>query len=184
MARKNKGLPFVVQPRLKPVTELVGSEYSGQIEIERRGYLTVAEKTIIQNAMSQSPYMKEALKNVREIAIAEGINAQQVFSDLSADPQPAYLAKHVELVTEILASMLGHEEKLRLIAATTLIITRVNPDWDPEATVSLHPDLQKALYELYVDEEKRSVDALEEAAQEAGKPVPGASGKDQAQTAD
>ena len=180
MARKNKGLPFVVQPRLKPIVEIVGSEYSGQIEIERKGYLTVAEKTIIQNAMKQSPFMKEAFIKAREIAVAEGINVQQVFNDLSEDPQPAYLSKYTEIMTEILASMMGHEEKLRLIAATTLIITRVNPDWDPEATVSLHPDLQKALYDLYSDEEKRSIEALENAQENNSLPA-GAEGKGQAQ---
>lgn len=183
MARKNKGLPFVVQPRLKPITETIGSEYSGQIEIERKGYLTVAEKTIVQSAMKESPFMKVAMRHAQEIAIAQGINVQQVFSDLASEPQPEYLRDHAEKLTEILAAMLSHEEKLQLIAATTLIITRVNPDWDPEDTVSLHPDLQKALFELYSDEEKRSVEALENAAEEASSTPKGSRGKDQAQTA-
>lgn len=177
MARKNKGLPFVVQPKLQPVKEIIGSEYSGQLEVERRGYLTVAEKTIVQNAMNQSPYMKEAFALARKIATAEGLNAAQVFEDLGKDPQPEYLNNHLEVMTEIMAQMVGHEEKLRLIAATTLIITRVNPDWAPEDTVGLHPDLQKGLYDLYKDEEKRSVEALEKAAEDAAKQG-GGEGKD------
>ena len=182
MARKNKGLPFIVQPRLKPVVEVIGSELSGQIEIERRGYLTVAEKTIVQNAMNQSPYMKEAFAKAREIASVEKMSVQQVFSDLSLDPQPEYLGNYPEVLADIMAAMLGHEEKLRLIAATTLILTRVNPNWDPEETVSLHPDMQSALYDLYKDEEARSVEALEEASEVASKASPGTEGKDQAQT--
>ena len=47
---KKKGLPFVVQPRLAPVIEQVGNEESGIFEIERRGYLTVAEKAMVQQA--------------------------------------------------------------------------------------------------------------------------------------
>jgi hypothetical protein len=31
-------LPFVVEPRLKPIIEEIGSEESGKIQIERRGY--------------------------------------------------------------------------------------------------------------------------------------------------
>ena len=48
---KKKGLPFVVQPRLQPIVEQVGTEESGIIEIERRGYLSVAEKAIAQQAV-------------------------------------------------------------------------------------------------------------------------------------
>ena len=166
MARKAKGLPFVVQPRLKPIVEIIGSELSGQIEIQRKGYLTVAEKTIVQNAMQQSPHMKDAFKGAQSIANAERLSVAQVFSDLSAEPHPEYLHKYSGELAEILQAMNNHEEKLRLIAATTLIITRVNPDWNPEDTVELHPDLQSALYELYTDEERKSVDALEDASKE------------------
>ena len=41
-------LPFVVEPRRKPIVERVGNEESGVIEIERRGYLTTGEKTFVQ----------------------------------------------------------------------------------------------------------------------------------------
>ena len=43
-------IPFVVQPNLKPVKEQVGTETSGKIEIERRGYVTVSEKAFVQAA--------------------------------------------------------------------------------------------------------------------------------------
>ena len=59
MARKKSKLPFVVQPRLKPVVELIGNDITGQIEILRKGYLTVAEKAIVQGAVTNEDAMAE-----------------------------------------------------------------------------------------------------------------------------
>ena len=41
-------LPFIVEPRLKPITEVLGTEASGQIEIERKGFLSASEKSFMQ----------------------------------------------------------------------------------------------------------------------------------------
>lgn len=178
MARKNKGLPFVVQPRLKPITERLGSEVSGVIEIERRGYLTVAEKAIVQNAMGESSYLTEAYMIAKSIGAKEGIAAQRVFDDLSKEDQPEYMDKYRSELSQVMAAMIAHEEKLRLVAASTLIMTRVEPEWDPSDTVGLHPDLQAALYQLYNEEDKKSIEALEEAANSVDKGQDGAEGKE------
>ena len=151
---------------------------SGKIEIERRGFLTVAEKAIIQNAMGEDNQMVKVYAAVREIADKEGLTAQKVFEDLSESEQPAYLANHQEHLSDIFAGMVAHDEKMRLLTSTTLIMTRVNPEWDPSSTADLHPDLQQALYDLYKDEERKSVEALEVAAEDANKAQAGAVGKE------
>lgn len=178
MARKNKGLPFVVQPRLQPVTELLGTEASGQIEIVRRGYLTVSEKSIVQGSMAGNPLLTKAFVTAKAIGAQVGRTAQQVFDDIAADEQPEYLEEHREEVSKMMTAMLNHEEKLRLVATTAMIMSRVNPEWDPSDTVDLHPDLQDALYSLYSDEERKCVEALEEAAAESDKAQEGSEGKD------
>ena len=175
---KKKGLPFVVQPRLKPIVETIGTEFSGQIEIVRKGYLTVAEKAIVQSAMKEHNGITQSYIIAREIAQAEGIKPETVFEDLSTDPQPEYLNKYAEQLQQILALTREHEERVKLVAATALILCRVNAEWTANDTVELHPDLQEALYALYKDEERKSVKALEDAAVEADKAQEGAQGKD------
>ena len=56
---KKKGLPFVVQPKYEPILERVGTDESGIIEIERRKYLTVQEKAIVQGAMEGDTTMTD-----------------------------------------------------------------------------------------------------------------------------
>jgi len=177
MARKSKGLPFVVQPRLQPIVEQIGTELSGIIEIERKGYLTVAEKAIVQQAMGNSAALTEAYMVAKSIAAKAGVTANEVFAAIGEDNPPAYVDDNREEISKMMASMLAHEEKLRLITATALIMTRVNPDWDPADTIGLHPDLQAALFKLYSEEEKKCVDALEAAAKEVDKSQEGAEGK-------
>lgn len=163
MAKKSKGLPFVVQPRLKPIIERLGSDVSGIIEIERKGYLTVSEKAIVQNSMKEDNGLGKAFVIARDIGSKEGLNAEQVFNDLGQEPQPEYLSKYPDEVAKIMGTMIAHEEKLKLVASTALILTRINPDWDPADTVDLHPDLQADLYKLYTEEDRKCLDALEEA---------------------
>jgi hypothetical protein len=178
MARKNKGLPFVVQPRLKPIIEQIGTDLSGIIEIERKGYLTVAEKAMVQQSMGDNSALTDAYMTARSIAAKAGVSATQVFDDIASEEPPAYVNEHRDEVSKMMSSMLAHEEKLRLVASTALIITRVNPDWDPSDTIGLHPDLQAALFKLYSDEEKKSIEALEAAAKEVDKSQEGSEGKE------
>lgn len=177
MARKTKGLPFVVQPRLKPITERLGSEESGMIEIERKGYLTVSEKAIVQQSMADATGMTEVFMIAKEIGSKTGKTPSEIFDDIAEEDLPEYLIPYRSEITEMMTKMISHEERLRLVAATALIITRVAPDWDPTDTIGLHPDLQEALYKLYSDEEKKSIEALEDAAKEVDKGQEGAEGK-------
>lgn len=178
MAKKKKGLPFVVQPRLKPIVEQLGTEDSGIIEIERKGYLTVSEKAIVQGAMGENNALTEAYMSARIISKKHGVSVQQVFEDIGLDEQPDYLSEERHEVARIMSQMLAHEEKLRLVAATAMIISRVSADWDPNDTVGLHPDLQAQLYKLYTEEDKKCVDALEAAASQIDKSQEGSEGKE------
>ena len=178
MGSKKKGLPFVVQPRLKPIVEVVGSDLSGKIEIERKGYLTVSEKAIVQGGMDGDDGTRATITIAGKIAKAEGISINQVFEDFSAEVRPDYLETHQDLLVEMLAAMSNHENRLKLVAVTALLMTRVDPEWEPTQTSELHPDLQDAIFELYKDEEKKSIEALEEVVIKQDKAVKrGESGK-------
>lgn len=183
MASKKKGLPFVVQPRLRPIVERVGTEESGVIEIERKGYLTVAEKAIVQGGMSGADSMSKAMLKVQALAAEVGVKPSQIFEDMGSGELPDYLqGRDVDLV-EIMGYMKDHDDRMRVVASTALLITRVDPDWDPADTSDLHPDIQDGLFNLYSDEEKKSIEALEAALEEDSKAQgDGGEGKEEAKT--
>jgi len=79
-------LPFVVQPRLKPIIETVGTEESGKIEIERRGFLSVAEKSMCQGMLQDS----------------KGVNAVQAIARRIANGLAIDLVEALELVGKVL----------------------------------------------------------------------------------
>jgi len=167
MARKKKGLPFVVQPRLEPIKELIGTEESGQIYIERRGYLTVGEKSIVQGASMNDTTMTDAFAVARSIARKEDLSADEVFKAMVGEGRDEYIEKYPEEIMDIANKMAEYEERNKLVAATAMLMSRVDPDWEPKQTVTLHPDLIEALYELYLDESKKSTEALEAAMEHA-----------------
>lgn len=177
MADKKKSLPFVVAPRLKPILEDIGTEESGIIQVERKGYLTVAEKSLVQGAMADETAMSEVFLVARSIAAEEGITAQEVFADLGSEEPKEYYSRHAGRLAEAMNKLQRYDEKVKLVAATALLMTRVDASWDPSDTSSLHPDMLAALYELYQDEDRKSTAALEAAAATQDKAQEGSEGK-------
>ena len=163
MARKHKGLPFVVQPRLKPIIERIGTEESGVFEIQRLGYLTVAEKTIVDQASVDMSDQTDLLVAVRTISEAEKMSMSEVFEALQdgTGKNSKMLEKYAVEISTASASARTQEEKVKLVAATALIMCRVDPTWTVNETMDLHPDLIDGLNELYKDESERSLEAFE-----------------------
>jgi len=163
MARKKKGLPFVVQPRLQPIVEQVGTEESGIIEIERRGYLSVAEKAIAQQATQGDDSIRKMYALGGRIARETGKQQLAVMQDLMATPRPEYLGPFEDEILESMIEMMAYQERVDIVQATSLIICRVDDGWTIEQSMDLHPDLIKLLSQLYTEEDKRSTEALEAA---------------------
>ena len=162
--KKARSLPFVVQPRLKPIVEILGTEESGQIEIARKGYLSVAEKAWVQ-AMeadddTQGRLHRLALKMGAELDMDPRAALDLIGSGNVGDPR---LAAYQEELLKCLSSMQQFNERRKLAAATCLLINRVDSQWTIEDSLALHTDLLDALYLLYTDEDAKSVEALEAA---------------------
>lgn len=171
MARKKaRSLPFVVQPRLKPIIELIGTENSGQIEIERRGYLSVAEKAWIQALEADDDTQGRLHRLAIKIGAELGMEPREALnlcasSELS-DPR---LAGYQEELIDTMGAMQRFNERRKFVAATCLLVNRLDPAWEVDDTLKLHIDLIDSLYALYLEEEARSVEALEAAVvQETG----------------
>lgn len=160
MARKRKGLPFVVQPRFEPIIEKIGTEASGIIEIKRLGYLTVAEKTIVDQAAQQISDQGELVAAVRLIAESEKTTMTEIFTKLQDPDDQSLLEKYAAEIATASTSAKSQEEKMQVIASTALLICRIDPEWTVEESMELHPDLLAALYVLYREEDERSVTAF------------------------
>ena len=173
MARKKKGLPFVVQPRLQPIVEQVGTEESGIIEIERRGYLSVAEKAIVQQATQGDDSVRKMYALGGRIARETGKQQMEVMQALMRPERPEYMEPFEDEILENMIEMMAFQERVDIVQATALLICRIDEKWSVEQSMDLHPDLIKELSMLYVEEEKRSTEALEAAVAEDG----GAEGK-------
>jgi len=166
VAKKSK-LPFVVQPRLRSIVEVVGTEDSGQIKIERKGYLTVAEKSIVQNSLSDDDTMRQVYMTGSLIARETSRSYSDIMQDMVKQPRPDYMEEYDEKINKCLMGMLAYQERLKIIVATSLLICRVDPEWEVSSTMDLHPDLIDDLNKLYEDEDAKSIEALEQAAEEA-----------------
>ena len=167
MARKKKGLPFVVQPRLKPIIEQVGTEESGIIEIERRGYLTVAEKAITQGGLSTDTSIRKMYSLAGSIARETGRPQGDVAQDLINQERPEYLSPWNDEIAECIMEMIAYQERAAIVQATALLMSRVDTTWTVDQTMELHPDLLAGLAELYSDEENKTIEALVDAAEGA-----------------
>ena len=170
---KKKGLPFVVQPRLAPVLEKVGTDVSGIFEIERRGYLTVAEKAMVQQATQGDDSVRIMYALGGRIARETGKQQLQVMSDLMKQERDSYLDEYSDEIMDNMLSMIAYQERVNIVQATALIICRIDSSWTVDQSMNLHPDLIADLTALYNDEDKRSTEALEAAVEAEG----GAEGK-------
>lgn len=168
MARKNRTLPFVVKPRLAPIEEEIGSELSGTIKIERRGYLSVAEKAWVQVYEAGDDSQGALYRLAVEIGSDLSMEPGEVFKLISTqegnqDPRiTPYASRLLSAIQEVNAS----QERRKYVMATCLIHSRIDPKWELEDTMDLHPDILNGLADLFADEEVKSIQALEAAYEE------------------
>jgi hypothetical protein len=179
-------LPFVVEPRQKPIVEVVGTEESGKIEIERRGYLTTGEKAFTQQMKQFDDGSNEIVTVSRNIArkfsmgmdkayqlVLKIISATEAETPAEAETIDKIEKEFAEALTGVVKGLAMGQVKEELIFAACLIRYRVDLDFDIASVGSLHPELIEALAALYRDEEARSLDAfaasLPEAESEAEK---------------
>jgi len=167
MTKKKVKLPFVVAPRRKPILETIGSEESGQFKIERKGYLTVAEKTFIQQASASDETIGRLNRLAGRIARDKGIQPQEVISALgSGDFAAVFLEGYEADIDDIVTAMSTLEERRKIVAASCLLYFRISQDWAIEDTLDLHPDVIDALYKLFTEEDIKSLEAFEKIEEE------------------
>ena len=165
-------LPFVIEPRRKPIMERIGSEDSGYIEIERRGYLTSGEKAFVQQAVSSDEGTIRIIGLSRKIASQNNTALESAYRDVisilggnsSGDERlKAIEDEYFEEFSDVLNTLALMQSREQLIAAVCLLKYRVDADMDVNTVLDLHPDIVSGLGELYKEEERKSVEKLIEA---------------------
>ena len=158
-------LPFVVQPRLKPIMEMIGSEESGKFEIERRGFLNVAEKSFVQAAVGSDSALADLHQLAAKISRKTQIPTTDIFQMLVGNmPDKKNLLEPFEgEISEALTGLMAYQEKHRLAIAACMLMNRIDPSLTVEDALKLHPDIVDGLNALYNDEEAKNIEALEAA---------------------
>lgn len=171
VSKRVKRLPFVVSPRLEPVTETLGTKESGQIKIERKGYLTVAEKAYSKAALQGDESIGAIRRLAFRVSRETGKDIQDVLRDVTTGGLDSYLEPYGEEIEGCMTLMTSYQERRAIIAATTLLVYRVDPEWGIDDTLAMHPDLRDALHLLYEEEEVKNIEALEQISKDKGEKV-------------
>lgn len=157
MARE---LPFVVKPRRELPKYKVGSEESGVMEIARKGYLSVGEKSFFQGATAGDETVGKLHTLVRKICAETNLPYTEVFDQLQ-DVENELLQPYRDDILSMMIDMQTFQTRQEIVAATAMIISRINSEWTVQDTLELHPDIISGLYELYQLEDKRSIEDIE-----------------------
>jgi hypothetical protein len=167
-------LPFVVEPRRKPILEKIGSESSGVIEVERRGYLTTGEKAFVQQVQQFDNGTTEIVTVSRRVARKYSLGMDRAYNIVigiisgaaSASEDPELVSKieeeFAEDMTAVVKGLAAGQVREDLVLAACILKYRVDNDFSIEEINSVHPDIIEGLAALYRDEDRRSLDAFKE----------------------
>ena len=181
-------LPFIVEPRLKPIMEEIGSEESGKIQIERRGYLTSGEKAFFQQAKQGDNSTSGLITLARKVARATGLDVTKAYEAVirviggtqSEEVDKKIEDEFAEELSNVLRDLTSGQTHDEILMAMCLIRYRINSEFVIEEMLEMHPDIVTQLAELYRQEEAKSTDRLVDAGKDqlegvekvAKKPIP------------
>ena len=161
-------LPFVLQPSFTPEEVVVGTEESGQIEIERRGYITVGEKSLTQQALSGFVARSRFYALLAAIAEMEDKSPDEVYEDFASSSNPDYLDDWQGDLAKCVSDLSVETIKRRTIYATAILISRVDPEWTVDDTMQLNSSLVEAIADFYEKEDKGVLESVTSGSKSTG----------------
>lgn len=164
-------LPFVVEPKRKPIIERIGTEESGIIEVERRGYLTAGEKAFVQQVQQFDNGTSEIITVSRRVAREYSLGMDRAYNLVLAIISGAKNESDTELISQIeqqfaedltavVKGLSAGQVREELVFAACLLRYRVDDTFEIADISAVHPDIISSLAKLYRDEEARSVEAF------------------------
>jgi len=168
--RHMKTLPFVIQPKKSFAPYRIGNEEVGFIDIERRGYLTVSEKSFVESIMQGSDGVTLIISLANKVSSKLKIKVETAYSSIVAamghgeedEHTSTIRAEYADEIASILSEMTDAMQKRGLAAATILIQSRIDRDWSVEDTLTLDPLMIEEFAKFYDLEESRNTDPQEE----------------------
>lgn len=156
-------LPFIVEPKSKPTKMKIGNEDVGIFEIERRGYLTVAEKSFVEGFTSSSGTIRDIVKISNQISIRMKISREDAYKllmsvmsgNLNSKVEKEISSTFEQEIGELTSLMTEVQSKRMLAIATILLQSRVNAEWTLDDTLQLDPLVLDQLSDLYDLEESK-----------------------------
>lgn len=165
-----KTLPFVVQPRRKPVKVRIGSEDSGILEIEARGHLTVAEKFYVNQIVNGDKTVSLMIGLSNKISKRLKKDAKEGYKILTDFLQNTGSNAHRDIieeefggeVQELTGEITRISSMRELAQATIMMRSRIDPEWETDDTLELDTELIDALVKFYNEEERKEFPEIEE----------------------
>jgi len=175
-------LPFVVQPRRQPILERIGTEESGMIEVERRGYLTAGEKSFVQQVQQFDNGTTEIVTVSRRVARKYGLGMDKAYNMVLAiisniktenDEIASEIEKEfAEDLTNVVKGLSAGQVREDLVFAACLLKYRVDSEFEIGEIGGIHPDIISDLATLYRQEDSRAIEAFKEEKEESNtKPI-------------
>ena len=163
-------LPFVVQPKKNTEKVKVGNDEVGVFEIERKGYLSVAEKSFVENVTQGSDGVSTLVRLANQVAKEFKIPPEKAYVAITDAISGKLTTKLANSISDKYANELAFAtsrmaesmQRRQIAAATVLIQTRVNHEWTIEDTLDLDPVIVEELGNLYDREEQREPVKAEE----------------------
>jgi hypothetical protein len=175
-------LPFVVEPRLKPILDRVGNEEIGIFEIERRGYLSVQERNFVQQVEKSDDGTSAVIKLSRKISSRFGIGLERAYSMAIASVSVVDIEDRDELqnlvdeefsdeISEMITSLSQMQAKAEMVQALCMLIHRIDSSITPNDLIEIHPELISELSKFYVEESNKSTEKIKQLQEEETKEV-------------
>jgi hypothetical protein len=161
-------LPFVVEPRLKPIIEEIGSDESGKIKIERRGYLTSGEKAFYQQVKQSDAGTNRMISLARKVSrfskveLSEGYDAiiRVISGNSKSDLDVKIEEEFVDEIATVIQELTSGQTNDELLMAACLVKYRIDSNFAMDEIMKLHPDIVAGLASLYREEEAKSIERL------------------------
>lgn len=156
-------LPFIVEPKSKPVLMKIGNDEIGIFEIERRGYLTVSEKTFVDSFTQSSGILKDIVKISNQVSLSMKMGRDEAYNlvvrvlsgNTETKNEKAVAEKFEVEIAEMTSNMADMQSKRALAVATILLQSRVDSEWEFQDTLTLEPQIVEELCSLYDLEESK-----------------------------
>jgi len=162
-------LPFVIAPRMKSRLVRLGNEELGVIEIEKRGYLSVAEKSFVDSVMQGSDGVSNMVRLASKVARERKISVEkayniivEIISGKTSDSVSTKVGNdYGDEISDIQSQMIDSMQRKSIACTTVLIQSRIYSEWTVEDTMQLQPELLVEFANLYDEEERKITDTEE-----------------------